>query len=347
MHAGDTLSPSLMSGIDRGEHIMTLTNMIAPDIFVPGNHEFDFGKEIFFERMAEAKFPLFCANILNRRRHARRRACASAPSSTFDGIRIGIAAATDEEAVILSSPGDLKFPRAVDNDREAGGGLAQGRRRYRGRRAFIPGAPRTRRCIALHAADIILSGHDHDLWLNYDGRTAAIESSYDAHFVTCIDVTFTVRTKEGRREVLWHPEFRIDRHPQRHARSGDRCGRERLREQGCRRQLDVVIATTAVELDSRNPTVRTQEAAIGNLIADAMRAGTDADIAITNGGGIRGGRIYPPGSTHHAARHHGGTAVPQSHRAARNFRPRDPAGPGKRLQPAAAARPDASRKYPG
>ena len=45
------------------------------------------------------------------------------------------------------------------------------------------------------------------------------------------------------------------------------------------------------------PTVRTQEAAIGDLIADAMRSDTDADIAITNGGGIRGGRIYPPGST--------------------------------------------------
>src|SRR5215468_479657 len=31
-HAGDTLSPSLMSGLDRGEHIISLTNMIPPDI---------------------------------------------------------------------------------------------------------------------------------------------------------------------------------------------------------------------------------------------------------------------------------------------------------------------------
>src|SRR2546422_3277008 len=43
-HAGDTLSPSLMSGFDRGAHIISLTNMIRPDVFVPGNHEFDFGK---------------------------------------------------------------------------------------------------------------------------------------------------------------------------------------------------------------------------------------------------------------------------------------------------------------
>src|SRR5262245_63828250 len=62
-HGGDTLSPSLMSGIDKGAHVIALTNMVAPDIFVPGNHEFDFGKSIFLQRMAEAKFPLYAANL--------------------------------------------------------------------------------------------------------------------------------------------------------------------------------------------------------------------------------------------------------------------------------------------
>ena len=71
-HGGDTLSPSVMSGLDRGAHIIALTNMIAPDIFVPGNHEFDFGKAVFLERMAEAKFPLYGANL----RDAGRRAAA-------------------------------------------------------------------------------------------------------------------------------------------------------------------------------------------------------------------------------------------------------------------------------
>jgi len=42
-HGGDTLSPSVMSGLDRGAHIVALTNMMPPDIFAPGNLEFDFG----------------------------------------------------------------------------------------------------------------------------------------------------------------------------------------------------------------------------------------------------------------------------------------------------------------
>ena len=63
------------------------------------------------------------------------------------------------------------------------------------------------------------------------------------------------------------------------------------------REMDVAIGTTAVELDSRNATVRTREAAIGNLFADAMRVTAGADAAIINGGGIRAGKVYAPGST--------------------------------------------------
>ena len=76
--------------------------------------------------------------------------------------------------------------------------------------------------------------------------------------------------------------------------------------------MDVPLGTTAVELDSRNATVRGREAAIGNLIADAMRARGRADVAIMNGGGIRAGKVYPPGIADHAPRRAGRTAVRQS-----------------------------------
>src|SRR5215213_2760911 len=62
-HAGDTFSPSLMSGFDQGEHIVMLTNMIRPDVFVPGNHEFDFGTDVYFKHMRASRFPYFAANI--------------------------------------------------------------------------------------------------------------------------------------------------------------------------------------------------------------------------------------------------------------------------------------------
>ena len=61
--------------------------------------------------------------------------------------------------------------------------------------------------------------------------------------------------------------------------------------------MDVAIGSTSTELDSRNAAVRGGEAAIGNLIADAMRQAVKAEVAITNGGGIRGNATYAPGSS--------------------------------------------------
>jgi 2',3'-cyclic-nucleotide 2'-phosphodiesterase (5'-nucleotidase family) len=61
-------------------------------------------------------------------------------------------------------------------------------------------------------------------------------------------------------------------------------------------ELGVEIGTSETPLDSRRASVRSQETAVGNLIADAMREAVDADVAITNGGGIRADKEYPAGT---------------------------------------------------
>ena len=61
---------------------------------------------------------------------------------------------------------------------------------------------------ATRTIDLILTGHDHDLFINYDERNAMVESSYDAHYVTAIDVTITVKEQDGRRVTTWWPQFR-------------------------------------------------------------------------------------------------------------------------------------------
>src|SRR5262249_46906828 len=117
-HAGDTLSPSLMSGLDRGARIVTLTNLIAPDIFAPGNHEFDFGKATYLQRMAEAKFPLYAANL---------RGADGQPLPNFkdrsittvDGVHIGLIGATYDDTPRTSSPEDLKFLPTVAATKDA------------------------------------------------------------------------------------------------------------------------------------------------------------------------------------------------------------------------------------
>ena len=60
---GDMLSPSLASGFDKGQNTIDFTNLVPFDLAVPGNHEFDFGPENFFEKMTASKYPWAAINI--------------------------------------------------------------------------------------------------------------------------------------------------------------------------------------------------------------------------------------------------------------------------------------------
>jgi 5'-nucleotidase / UDP-sugar diphosphatase len=293
-HAGDTLSPSLMSGFDRGAHIITLTNLIPPDIFVPGNHEFDFGKAIFLQRMNDARFPLFAANL---------RGPDGAPLPgfkdrailNFDGVRIGLTGATYDDIARVSSLEDLKVAATVPTIRAETDAL-----RREGADFVVAVVHVDRKqdyeLFATRAIDLILTGHDHDLLVNFDEHTAMMESSYDGHYVAIADIAIDVTERGGRRETKWWPQFRIidtaTVTPDREVAAAVAGF-----EAEFSREMDVAIGTTAIELDSRSSTVRTREAAIGNLITDAMRITTRTDAAIMNGGGIRAGKVYPPGAT--------------------------------------------------
>jgi 5'-nucleotidase / UDP-sugar diphosphatase len=104
-----------------------------------------------------------------------------------------------------------------------------------------------------------------------------------------------VRERNGKRETTWWPQFRvIDTTTV--TPDPEVAAVVARHEAELSRELDVPIGTTAVQLDSRNATVRTGEAAIGDLFADAVRISTRSDAALLNGGGIRANRLYPPGT---------------------------------------------------
>ena len=59
------LSPSLLSGFDKGANTIELTNIVPFDIAVPGNHEFDFGPDNFLDKVKMSKYPWAAINITN------------------------------------------------------------------------------------------------------------------------------------------------------------------------------------------------------------------------------------------------------------------------------------------
>ncbi|MTW18838.1 bifunctional metallophosphatase/5'-nucleotidase [Rhodoplanes serenus] len=292
-HAGDTLSPSLMSGLDQGEHIVALTNMIRPDVFVPGNHEFDFGKAVFLKRMAEARFPLLAANL---------RAPGDAMVPGFsdhrmvevEGIKIGIVGLTYDETPRASNPEDLLFRPSVETLKEEAARL---RRDGADFVVAVVHADRDqqRAMAATGVVDLVLGGHNHDLFINYDQNAAVVESAYEAFYVVAVDIDLHVATDEGRRVTRWWPQFRVIDTATVTPDPGVAAAVAVFRQE-LTKEMAVPLGAIAVEWDSRSATVRTRETAIGNVFADAARINLKTDAAILNGGGIRAGKVYPAGS---------------------------------------------------
>jgi 2',3'-cyclic-nucleotide 2'-phosphodiesterase (5'-nucleotidase family) len=293
VHSGDTLSPSLLSGIDKGAHIIDFLNRLKVDIFTPGNHEFDFGPAIFRARMAEAAFPVVTSNV--------REKDGSQPKNTIESkivtvgsVKIGFYGLTTEDTVIVSSPGDIAFKPSLETGkaeadalRKAGADIV----------VAVVHTPLAVDMALVHAraADLVLSGHDEFLMAFFDGKTALTESKSQADFAVVTTLAIDKTERDGKATVKWWPSFRIvdtaTVTPDPEIAAIVKSYEDKLDS-----ELKVAIGSTETPLDSRRATVRSEEAAIGDLIADAMREAVGADVAITNGGGIRADREYPAGT---------------------------------------------------
>jgi 5'-nucleotidase / UDP-sugar diphosphatase len=293
VHAGDTLSPSLLSSFDQGAHMIALFNDVGLDVFVPGNHEFDFGKEIYFERMGEARFPILAANLKGSDgavpRYHRERLLIE-----VDGVKLALIGAAYQDTANASRPEDLAFAPTIPavlagatSARAAGADFVI---------AIVHADKATGAALMnTHAVDLILSGHNHDLHIDFDGRTALVESEQDANYVTIVDIDLSRTRDEAGRSPRWWPDFRvldtakIDPDPSMLAKVRDY-------QAGLEKRFEVEIATLAAPLDSHTEVVRSGESAIGDLIADALRKAAAAEVAIINGGAIRGNKFYPAGT---------------------------------------------------
>jgi 2',3'-cyclic-nucleotide 2'-phosphodiesterase (5'-nucleotidase family) len=126
----------------------------------------------------------------------------------FDGVRIGLTGATYDDTPRASRPEDLKFLPTVATAKEQAEAL---RRESADFVVAVVHASRKQdyELFATRAVDLVLTGHDHDLFINYDGRNAMVESSSDADYVTAINVVISVKTEGGQRETVWWSQFRV------------------------------------------------------------------------------------------------------------------------------------------
>jgi 5'-nucleotidase len=139
--------------------------------------------------------------------------------------------------------------------------------------------------------DVILGGHEHELLQSHAGRAPIFKWGSDARVLGRIDLNINLKTR--RLESMdWMGIPVTDATPD----DPDAARVIAEYEKKLSVELDKPLGSTTIELDGTNLGSRTRETNLGNLIADAFRARTNADIAIVNGGSIRANTTFAVGS---------------------------------------------------
>ena len=292
---GDLLSPSLMSGLTKGSQMIDLTNAIGVQVAVLGNHEFDFGPELAAERIKAARYPWLGTNVLGPDGTP---AVGSVDLHLIEvaGYKLGFFGVLTPDTATLSSPGDtISFAAppviaaaAVKKLREMGADLvvAHDPSLFHGR---PQPADRGRR----HRS--VLGGHDHDPISFLEDDTLIAKAGSDLHYLAVVDLRVGRATVKDKAVVVVTPSWRFCPRPgwrrTRGSRPSSPAGpRRSTASWPCR------SASPQVDLDTRRASVRSEETNFGDLVGDALRNATRAEVALTNGGGIRGDRLYPAGT---------------------------------------------------
>lgn len=287
--SGDFLSPSLMSGLMKGRQMVDMLNRIGVDYVSLGNHEFDFGLDVFKERLKESKFVTITSNALENGqpfpgvlRYA---------IKDFGGIKVGIfGIITPWTKQIARLPDTVTFPGVIETSQKMVAELKAKGANVIIAMTHLDLADDVKLGESVAGIDLILGGHDHEPTERKAGRTLVIKCGSDAKLLGRVDISWDdAKRSASVKNVLFIPVDSTVKEDKDTAIAVSRYEKE------MDERLNVVLGKTDAPLMATSLANRTQETNLGGLIADALREKSGADIGFINGGGIRSDRVYPPG----------------------------------------------------
>ena len=103
--AGDHLHGTAFGSMDQGASVLKLMNKAGYDLATPGNHEFDYGMDIFLERAREAEFPYLSCNLYHQEDNVRgENLLESFQAYHFGKEIVAFIGITTPETIVKSTP---------------------------------------------------------------------------------------------------------------------------------------------------------------------------------------------------------------------------------------------------
>ena len=314
--AGDAIQGEIVGSLTKGEAIVDIMNTVGYDYAAPGNHEFDYGMEIFLDlAQNKAEYEYISSNF----HYLPRVDPVFAPYAIedFGDCQIAFVGISTPDTITSSTPEYFK---------DENGNYVYGFPLYPGgmtNEALYENIQESVDEAIADGADVVVAvGHagilgSNDGWKSTDiiANTDGIDYFIDAHSHETIegdiyknkndeDVVLTstgekfanfgamtISGNEASLELINPDDVDVDAMSET-AKTAFSTVKEKV--EGYYEEIAYLyegIGTSEAKLviydDDGNRIVRSQETNAGDFVADAYRAVTGADVALANGGGIR------------------------------------------------------------
>jgi len=313
LHGGDFLFPSVMSKYLKADAMIRVLNLMDGDdaafddkfLTVFGNHEFDDPDPgIVLGRIAQSDFAWVSSNT-------RYRTSENSPGEPFStrlnnvhdvivkdigGVKVGVFGLTldaQKQAYVAYdyTPEDSRYTLVKNT-------IAQ--LKNQGAHVIVALTHQDfdqdqRLAQTFPDIDLVVGGHEHFYIEKQIGHTWITKADADNKTAVLHEIQVqpdgTVETRHQKIDL----DSAIDKDPQVQAEVDQQLDRLAKVFQKNGKDMRQVLGQTQYLLEGVEPAVRGRETALGDFLADVIRARMQADIAFTNGGGIRLNDNIPPG----------------------------------------------------
>ena len=277
---GDAPYNTNVANLFEGKPVMEVMNYMGYDAMAIGNHDFDFPQDVMKRNAGLADFPFLSANTY--REGHRPEYLIPSVVVTAAGRDFGIIGLTDDRSAVYTHPNNVKGITYNDHFEAA----AEEVESIRDKVDVVIALAH------LHGDNYILpervkgidfemgGGNDVVAFPQLIGDTWLISPGKHSEAVGVLNINFLGNKMVG---FNFGHVFMTENLPE----DGFVADLIALYATELNTKMAQPIGSTGVFLDGERATVRLKESNLGNLVADALKHLTDADIAFQNGGGIR------------------------------------------------------------
>ena len=283
---GGSLGPSPLSSLDKGSHIIDILNTLEPDLMTLNKREFSYSEDQLTLRSYEAAFPIIGSNLYDPLTNSNLEGILTSLIVEKGNVKVGFISILDEEVVeeYLLQRAQVFEPRQIIEQqiitlKEQGAELVV--LVYSKQRDYYQALIADNKIdFALNVLDESVQ-HVSNKVFSITGKEPfmVLHLSWQAKQPTKNLIIDSAKIDDSYSPARATTSLLVDEYNQR-----------------LNRLLNQKIGVWGSEIHTTRKLIRTMEMPIGNFIADSIKHYAKTDIALVNGGDIRGDKSYNKGA---------------------------------------------------